>query len=259
MSLYFSVHTQVVIWLDLLCFLFLNAYLVLWISNCLSFIFSTNWHIIMNTQIKRSDLLYVLQYLLPHVLNNVAAWKFSRVLIEGKTICTPLNSVTSFCLGRKSNSQKIMYNTFCSIIETVYWFYSSMLGIRSYIWGSSPYASLLDRIESKAIHLIGDPSLTSTLDPLSLRRKVASISSTAITLVTALKNWLPVFHLRWLSHVPHGRHHLATTIVWNSSMRELIDSVMVSSLLLPAFGTLSLFLYFWLPSTFLQKAGLSPP
>ena len=36
--------------------------------------------------------------------------------------------------------------------------------------------SLLDSIESKAIRLIGDPSLTSTLDPLSLRRKVASLS-----------------------------------------------------------------------------------
>ena len=46
----------------------------------------------------------------------------------------------------------------------------------SYIWGSSPYTSLLDRVESKAIGLIGDPSLTSTLDPLSLRRKVATLS-----------------------------------------------------------------------------------
>ena len=46
----------------------------------------------------------------------------------------------------------------------------------SHIWGSSPYTSLLDRIESKAIRLIGHPSLTSTLDPLSLRRKVASQS-----------------------------------------------------------------------------------
>ena len=31
-------------------------------------------------------------------------------------------------------------------------------------------------VESKAIRLIGDPSLTSTLDPLSHRRKVASLS-----------------------------------------------------------------------------------
>ena len=46
----------------------------------------------------------------------------------------------------------------------------------SHIWGSSPYTSLLDKVESKAIHLIGDPSLTLTLDPLSLRRKVASLS-----------------------------------------------------------------------------------
>ena len=30
----------------------------------------------------------------------------------------------------------------------------------SHIWGSSPYTSLLDRVESKAIGLIGDPSLT---------------------------------------------------------------------------------------------------
>ena len=46
----------------------------------------------------------------------------------------------------------------------------------SHIWGSSPYTSLLDRVESKAIRLISDPSLTSTLDSLSLRRKVASLS-----------------------------------------------------------------------------------
>ena len=46
----------------------------------------------------------------------------------------------------------------------------------SHIWGSSPYTSLLDRVESKVIHLIGDPSLPSTLDPLSLPHKVASIS-----------------------------------------------------------------------------------
>ena len=44
------------------------------------------------------------------------------------------------------------------------------------ISGVLPFTSLLDRVESKAIHLIGNPSLTSTLDPLSLRRKVASLS-----------------------------------------------------------------------------------
>ena len=45
----------------------------------------------------------------------------------------------------------------------------------SHIWGSS-HTSLLNRVESKAICLIGDHSLTSTLDPLSLCRKVASLS-----------------------------------------------------------------------------------
>ena len=46
----------------------------------------------------------------------------------------------------------------------------------SHICGFSPYTSLLDRVKSKASHLIGDPSLTLTLDPLSLRHKVASLS-----------------------------------------------------------------------------------
>ena len=59
------------------------------------------------------------------------------------------------------------------------------------------------------------------------------------------------------SHVPYGRHHLPTTIVWNSPMQELIGSVMVSSLLLPAFGTLSLLLCFQLPSAFLPSKGRS--
>ena len=40
-------------------------------------------------------------------------------------------------------------------------------------------------------------------------------------------------------------------------MRELIGSVMVSSPLLLAFGTLSLLLYFQLPSTFLPSKGRS--
>ena len=70
-------------------------------------------------------------------------------------------------------------------------------------------------------------------------------------------NWLPVFHLQWLGHVPHVRQHLPTTIVWNSPMRELIGSVMVSSPLLLTFGTLSLLLYFRLPSTFLPSKGRS--
>ena len=46
----------------------------------------------------------------------------------------------------------------------------------SHTWGFSPYTFLLNRVESKAMRLIGDPSLTSTLDPLSLHRKLASLS-----------------------------------------------------------------------------------
>ena len=45
--------------------------------------------------------------------------------------------------------------------------------------------------------------------------------------------------------------------VWNSPMRELIGSVMVSSPLLLTFGTLSLLLYFRLPLTFLPSKGRS--
>ena len=70
-------------------------------------------------------------------------------------------------------------------------------------------------------------------------------------------NWLPVFHLQWLGHVPHVRQHLPTTIVWNSPMRELIGSVMVSSPLLLTFGILSLLLYFRLLLTFLPSKGRS--
>ena len=95
------------------------------------------------------------------------------------------------------------------------------------------------------------------VDELFGARWLHYLFSTAITLVTVLMNWPPVFHLQWLGHVPHVRQHLPTTIVWNSPMQELIGSVMVSSLLLPTFGTLSLPLYFRLPSTFLPSKGRS--
>ena len=56
------------------------------------------------------------------------------------------------------------------------WTYTPMHGVLFAYLGGSPAASLLDRVESKAIRLINDPSLTSSLDSLSLRRKVASLS-----------------------------------------------------------------------------------
>ena len=106
--------------------------------------------------------------------------------------------------------------------------------------------------------MISDPSLPQLLTLcLFAARWLHFLFSAAITLVTALMNWPPVFHLQWLDHVPHVGQHLPTTIVWNSPMRELIGSVMVSSPLLLAFGTLSLLLYFQLPSTFLPSNSMS--
>ena len=46
----------------------------------------------------------------------------------------------------------------------------------SHVWGSSSSVYLLDRVESKALRLIDDPLLTSSLDSLSLRRKVSALS-----------------------------------------------------------------------------------
>ena len=46
----------------------------------------------------------------------------------------------------------------------------------SHVWGSSSSVYMLDRVESKALCLTNDPSLTSSLDPLSLRCKVAALS-----------------------------------------------------------------------------------
>ena len=46
----------------------------------------------------------------------------------------------------------------------------------SHVWGGSPYTRLLDRVEAKAFRLINDVVLTSKLDPLSLRREVASLT-----------------------------------------------------------------------------------
>ena len=83
----------------------------------------------------------------------------------------------------------------------------------SHFWGSSPYTSLLNRVESKAMRLIVDPSLTSTFDPLSLSSKVASL----YLFYCYYFGHCSVFHLQWLGHVSHGRHHLPTNVL-NSSM-----------------------------------------
>ena len=81
--------------------------------------------------------------------------------------------------------------------------------------------SLPNGVESKAVCLIAKPSFTSALNPLSL------LFFIAITLVTVLMKWLPIFHLQRLGHIQHVRCHLPTTIVWNFPMQELIGSVML--------------------------------
>ena len=80
--------------------------------------------------------------------------------------------------------------------------------------------SLPNRVESKAICCIAKPSLTSTLNPLSLLFLLLLIWSLSL-------KWLPVFHLQWLGHIQHVRCHLPTTIVWNFPMQELISSLML--------------------------------
>ena len=131
----------------------------------------------------------------------------------------------------------------------------------SHIWGSSPDTSLLSRVESKAICLIGDPSLTSTLDPLSLRRKVASLS---------------LFYHYCFGHcseelaacipppmaLPHSTRqasfaHNYCVELSNARINQFSDGFFPSTSRLwnsPVFCISS-----FLQPSFLQKAGLSPP
>ena len=46
----------------------------------------------------------------------------------------------------------------------------------SHIWGGSTHTALLERVESRAFHLINSPALTNSLQSLSARRTVASLS-----------------------------------------------------------------------------------
>ena len=56
---------------------------------------------------------------------------------------------------------------------------------------------------------VDDPSLISTLDPLSLRRKVASLS---LFYHYYFGHCSDEFHLQWFGRVPLSRRHLPTTI-----------------------------------------------
>src|SRR6201990_1727822 len=46
----------------------------------------------------------------------------------------------------------------------------------SHIWGGSTHTALLEKVESRAFHLINSPALTNSLQSLSARRTVASLS-----------------------------------------------------------------------------------
>ena len=46
----------------------------------------------------------------------------------------------------------------------------------SHVWGGCPFPRILDMVEAKAFRLIDGARLTSTLDSLSIRRRVASLT-----------------------------------------------------------------------------------
>ena len=107
---------------------------------------------------------------------------FNSVNILGLQISSSLSWWDHIVQIAKSASKKLgvlfrckQYFDSAQLFKLYTGFIHPCLEYCSHIWGSSPYTSLLDKIESKAICLIGDPSLTSTLDPLSLRSKVASL------------------------------------------------------------------------------------
>ena len=85
----------------------------------------------------------------------------------------------------------------------------------SHVWGGSPFTRFLDRVETKAIRLIEDARLTSSLDSLSRRRIVASLSMfyRIFPSVIVLMNLGPSFLLPFLDPVVLVRHPLLTIFV----------------------------------------------
>ena len=119
----------------------------------------------------------------PIIFENSKIPPLSSINILGLQISSSLSWRDHIVQIAKSASKKLgvlfrckQYFNSAQLFKLYTGFIHPYLEYCSHIWGSSPYTSLLDRVESKAIRLIGDPSLTSTLDPLSLRRKVASLS-----------------------------------------------------------------------------------
>ena len=132
----------------------------------------------------------------------------------------------------------------------------------SRIWGSSPYTSLLDRVESKTTRSIDDPSLTLTLDPLSLRCKVASLSLFYRCYFGHCSNELatcvppPIARPRSTRQASFAHNYCVE--LSNSRINRFSDGFFPSTSGLWNSLPSSVFLAsFNLPS-FLQKAGLSP-
>ena len=63
-----------------------------------------------------------------------------------------------------------------STSPSVYGTHSTLHGVLLHVWGGSSFTRLLDGMEAKAFRFVGDACLTSSLDSLSLCRRVASLT-----------------------------------------------------------------------------------
>ena len=163
-------------------------------------------------------------------------------------------SLVKFSIGLLVSAHGIVFELAYNILSiTCNWIVCCVGWVWDTVWnivlisGFSPYTPLLDRVESEAIHLIGDPSLTLTLDSLSLSyqhyfghysdalaacvlppmtrphstRQASIAHSYCVELSNARINWF------------RDGFFPSTSRLWNSA--------------------------FFYISGFLQKAGLSPP
>ena len=105
-------------------------------------------------------------------INILGSPDIFQLVLEGS--CCP-NSKSAFKKLRVLFHCKPYFNS-AQLFKLYTGFIHPCLEYCSHIWGASSFTSVLDRVESKAIRLIGDPSLTSTLDSLSLHHKIASLS-----------------------------------------------------------------------------------
>ena len=107
----------------------------------------------------------------PIIFEDSEILPLNSVNILGLQICSSFSWRDHIVQIAKSVSKKLVffrckqYFNSAQLFKLYTGFIHPCLEYCSHIWGSSPYTSLLDRVESKAIRLIGDPSLTSTLDP----------------------------------------------------------------------------------------------